>query len=390
MSNSHSGFAHLHVHTQFSLLDGACRLDELLDLTKKYNMPACAITDHGNMFGAIEFYEKAKERGIKPIIGCEIYVAPESRFDKTSHGIKGAAYHLVLLVKNITGYRNLMEIVSLGYLEGFYYKPRVDREVLARCGKGLIAMSACMKGEVSHFLLSDQWEEAKKAAQRYADIFGKDDFYLELQDNRMKEQYKLNASAIKLAREMDLQLVATSDVHYLEKEDAKAHEALLCIQTQTTLDDENRMRFQTDQLYFKSPEEMKEAFADVPDAIDNTVKIADKCNLELDFSELHLPHFKAPDGWENEPFFDHLVKEGAEKKFKVIDPVTQERIDHEKRIIKESGYISYFLIVWDFINHAKEQGIPVGPGRGSAAGSIVSYVLGITDIDPLKYGLIFE
>ncbi|MFH1836984.1 MAG: DNA polymerase III subunit alpha [Candidatus Omnitrophota bacterium] len=390
MTNSKSDFVHLHVHTQFSLLDGACRLGELLDLAIKYKMPACAITDHGNMFGAIEFYEKAREKGIKPIIGCEIYVAPESRFDKTSHGIKGASYHLILLVKNITGYKNLMEIVSTGYLEGFYYKPRVDKEVLARCSKGLIAMSACMKGEVAHFLLSDQWEEAKRTAKEYADIFGKDDFYLEVQDNRIKEQYKINKDVIKLAKEMDLQVAATSDVHYLEREDAKAHDALLCIQTQTTLDADNRMRFQTDQMYFKSPQEMREAFSEIPEALTNTVKIANKCNLELDFSELHLPQFKAPEGWENEAFFDHLIDAGLKKRYKTITPEIEERVAHEKKIIRSSGYTSYFLIVWDFINHAKEKGIPVGPGRGSAAGSIISYILGITDIDPLKYGLIFE
>ena len=390
MTHPQSDFVHLHVHTQFSLLDGACRLDELLDLSKKYNMPACAITDHGNMFGVIEFYDLAVKKGVKPIIGCEIYVAPESRFDKTSHGIKGAAYHLVLLAKNLTGYKNLMEIVSLGYLEGFYYKPRVDKEVLARCSKGLIALSACLKGEISHFLLSDQWEEAKKSALSYSEIFGKDNFYLEIQDNKLEEQNKLNADMIKLSRELDIPLVATSDVHYLEREDAKAHDALLCIQTQTTLDAENRMKFQTDQLYFKSPEEMAGAFPEVPDAVKNTVKIASRCQLELDFGELHLPKFKAPDGQENTEFFGRLVEEGIRRKYPEVTDEIAQRVEHEMKIIKDSGYVSYFLIVWDFINHAKEKNIPVGPGRGSAAGSIVSYALGITDIDPLKYGLIFE
>ncbi|NQT33087.1 MAG: DNA polymerase III subunit alpha [Candidatus Omnitrophica bacterium] len=390
MTEPQSNFVHLHVHTQFSLLDGACRLGELVDLAKKYNMPACAITDHGNMFGAIEFYEKAKSAGIKPIIGCEIYVAPESRFDKTSHGIKGASYHLVLLAKNMTGYRNLMEIVSTGYLEGFYYKPRVDKEVLAKYSKGIIALSSCLGGEIPHFLVSDQWEQAKTSVREYADIFGKDDFYLEIQDNHLDEQYKLNTDLIKLARELDLNLVATNDVHYLDRSDAKAHEALLCIQTQTTLDDPNRMRFQTDRLYFKSPEEMKQSFSDVPDALANTVKIADKCNVEFDFNEIHLPHFKAPEGEDNTEFLNRLVDEGIKGRYKEITPEIKERVEHELKIINDSNYTSYFLIVWDFINHAKEKGIPVGPGRGSAAGSIVSYALGVTDIDPLKYGLIFE
>ena len=390
MSETHSDFVHLHVHTQFSLLDGACRLGELLDLAKKNSMPACAITDHGNMFGAIEFYEKAVSRGIKPIIGCEVYVAPESRFDKTSHGIKEAAYHLVLLAKNLTGYKNLIKLVSIGYVEGFYYKPRVDKEALARHSKGLVALSACLGGEVPHFILSEQWDEAVRAAKEYAEIFGKDNFYLEIQDNQMEEQRRLNKAMVKLSEETGLPLVATSDVHYLEKTDAKAHEALLCIQTQTTLDNPNRMKFQTDQLYFKSPEEMKLIFKDTPEAVRNTVRIAGRCNLELDFSELHLPRFVTPDGSDNDSFFMKLVEEGIKKRYPEADNEVKERVEHEVRIIKHLGYVSYFLIVWDFINHAREEGIPVGPGRGSAAGSIVSYALGITDIDPLKYGLIFE
>ena len=314
MTEPRSGFIHLHVHTQYSLLDGACRLDELLDTVQEYNMPACAITDHGNMYGAIEFYQKAVKRGIKPIIGAEIYIAPESRFDKTSHGIKGASFHLVLLAKNMTGYKNLMEIVSCGYLEGFYYKPRVDKEVLSRCNKGLICMSACLKGEISHFLLSDQWDQAKKSAMEYVDIFGKDNFYLELQNNGIEEQHVLNERIVKLAGELDLQLVATNDVHYLKRDDAKAHEALLCIQTQTTLDDPNHMKFQSDQLYFKSPEEMKELYAGLPDAIANTMKIADSCQLELSFDEMHLPKFQTPDGVDNEDFFKKLVQEGITKR----------------------------------------------------------------------------
>ena len=390
MTKTQPNFVHLHVHTQFSLLDGACRLNELLDLAKKYDMPACAITDHGNMFGAIEFYEKAVSKGVKPIIGSEIYVAPESRFDKTSHGIKGASYHLVLLAKNLTGYKNLMELVSIGYLEGFYYKPRVDKEVLRKHSKGLIALSACLGGEIPHFLMSNQHDEARKVAKEYADIFGEDNFYLEIQDNQLSEQNKVNSEIIKLSKELKLPLVATCDVHYLDKNDAEAHDALLCIQTQTTIDNTDRMKFQTDQLFFKSPEEMYTAFSDVPEALENTVKIASKCNIEIDFSTLHLPHFVSPDGQDNSKFFEKLIDEGIKSKYGTITEEIEKRVEHELKIIEESGYVSYFLIVWDFINHAKQKDIPVGPGRGSAAGSIISFALGITDIDPLKYGLIFE
>jgi len=390
MEKPKSDFIHLHVHTQYSLLDGACRLKELVERAKAYDMSACAITDHGNMFGAIEFYEQALEKGIKPIIGAEIYIAPQSRFDKTSHGIKGAGFHLVLLVKNLMGYKNLMEIISLGFLEGFYYKPRADKEVLARCSKGLIAMSACLKGEVAHYLLSEQKKKAKKAAQDYVDIFGKENFYLELQDNHLSEQQGLNKEMVKLARELDLPLVATNDVHYLEKSDAKAHDALLCIQTQTTLDATDRMKFQSDQMYFKSRDEMKQAFQEVPESIENTVKIAEKCHLDLDFSQLHLPRFEAPEGQDNAVFFKDLINEGIKKRYEVVTDEIKERVKHEYEIIEKSGYTSYFLIVWDLITSAKEQGISVGPGRGSAAGSIISYALGITDIEPLGYDLIFE
>ncbi len=365
-------------------------MNDLVDLANTYNMSSCAITDHGNMFGAIDFYRKAKEKGIKPIIGAEVYVAPGSRFDKTSHGIKGAGFHLVLLVKNLTGYQNLMKIVSAGYLEGFYYKPRVDKDVLSRHSKGLIAMSACLQGEVPHYLLSDQLDQAKKSALEYSDIFGKKNFYLELQENHIAKQTELNKKMITLSREIDLPLVATNDVHYLSKGDDKAHDALLCIQTQSRLDDADRMRFTTDQLYFKSPEEMKDAFKDTPEAISNTVKIADACNLELDFDTLHLPHFDPPNGQDNDTFFKDLIREGVSKRYGTATDEVKERVKHEFRIIEKLGYISYFLIVWDFIEKAREMGIPVGPGRGSAAGSIISYLIGITDIDPLKYGLIFE
>lgn len=390
MPQNKSKFVHLHVHTQYSLLDGACRLDELLDYAEKNNMPACAITDHGNMFGAIDFYQKAVARGIKPIIGAEVYVAPESRFDKTSHGIRGASYHLILLAKNLTGYRNLMEIVSLGYLEGFYYKPRVDKEVLERCAKGLIASSACLKGEIQHLLLQGQKSQAIESAKAYESIFGKGNFYLELQDNQIQDQYKVNKQLVELSKKLDIPMVATSDVHYLRRDDARAHDALLCIQTQSTLDEPNRMKFSSDQMYFKTSEEMAESFGDVPGALSNTLKIAEQCSLELDFSKLHLPKFDPPEGENKEVFFEKLLKEGIKNRYPEITAEIQSRLQHEVKIIKDSGYVSYFLIVWDFIRHARNKGIPVGPGRGSAAGSIVSYALGITDIDPIRYGLIFE
>ncbi|MBD3380419.1 MAG: DNA polymerase III subunit alpha [Candidatus Omnitrophica bacterium] len=383
-------FIHLHVHTQYSLLDGACRVGELLDLARDYGMPSVAITDHGNMFGAIDFYEKARSRGIKPIIGCEVYVAPESRFDKTSHGLGGASFHLVLLARNMTGYHNLMELVSIGYLEGFYYKPRVDKEVLRKHAKGLIALSACLGGEVPHYILSDRMDEARRAALEYSEIFGKDNFYLEIQDNRLEKQELLNRRMVDLAAGTGLPLVATCDVHYLDKNDARAHEALLCVQTQTTLDDSDRMQFETDHLYFKSPEEMVKAFSFAPEAVRNTLKIAERCDIQMDFSEIHLPRFEPPGGKDNFAFFRELVDEGIQKRYGSATGEISERVEHEVKVIKDLGFVSYFLIVWDFINHAKSKGIPVGPGRGSAAGSIVSYSLGITDIDPIEYGLIFE
>ncbi|HPS20708.1 MAG TPA: DNA polymerase III subunit alpha [Candidatus Omnitrophota bacterium] len=390
MTQSGCDFVHLHVHTQYSLLDGACRLDELLDRTKQFNMTSCAITDHGNMFGAVEFYEKALDRGIKPIMGAEIYLAPESRFDKTSHGVKGAGFHLVLLAQDAVGYNNLINIVSIGFLEGFYYKPRADKEVLAKYSKGLFALSACLKGEVSHYLLTDQYKTAKKAALEYADIFGKGNFYLEVQDNNLDEQSKLNKELVKLAKETSIPLVATNDVHYLEQSDARAHDALICIQTQSTLNQTDRMKFQTDQLFYKSQEEMKRAFSEIPEAIKNTVDIAAKCDVKFDFKKLHLPSFTAPDNRNNDEYLYQLISDGVKKRYPVMTEEIEKRVAHEFDIIKRQGYVSYFLIVWDFINKAKQMNIPVGPGRGSAAGSLVSYAVGITDIDPLKYGLIFE
>lgn len=386
----HSDFIHLHLHTQFSLLDGACRIPELLKLAAEYKMHSLAITDHGNMFGAIDFYVEAQKAGIKPIIGCETYIAPNSRLDKTAGGIEDASFHLILLARDETGYQNLMKLVSMGYLEGFYYRPRIDKEILAQHSKGLIALSACLKGEVPSLLQQNRFNDALKMADTYANIMGKGNYYLEIQENGIPEQRAVNAGLIKLSKELNLGLVATNDVHYLAKANALSHEALLCIQTQTTLDDPNRMRFQTDEFYFKSPQEMKKLFADVPEAISNTLEIAGRCNLELDFTKVHLPRYEPPVGIGKEEYLLGLCEEGLKNKFTDLTPEIRDRLTHELKIIKDMGFVSYFLIVWDFIHYAKSQNIPVGPGRGSAAGSLVSYLLGITDLNPLKYGLLFE
>jgi len=386
----HSKFVHLHSHTQYSLLDGACLLTELVKLAQVYDMPALAITDHGNMFGAIEFYQLCMKSGIKPIIGCEIYIAPSSRFDKTSHGIQESAYHLILLAKDEEGYHNLMKLVSIGYLEGFYYKPRIDKETLRQYSKGLICLSACLKGEIPHLILSNQLEQAYKAATEFSEIFGKDDYYLELHNHNIPEQKQVNKVLLKMSKDLGINLVATNDFHYLQKAHAYAHEALLCIQTQTNLDDPNRMRMSTEEFYFKSPEEMSKLFSEVPEAISNTIKIAEKCNLELNLNSIHLPHFNPPAGKTREQFLKELVEEGLVRRYPEVTDSIRKRVDHELRIIEESGFVSYFLIVWDFIRYAKEHSIAVGPGRGSAAGSVVSYVLNITDLDPLRYGLLFE
>ncbi|MFA7271976.1 MAG: DNA polymerase III subunit alpha [Candidatus Omnitrophota bacterium] len=385
-----SDFVHLHLHTQFSLLDGACRIPEILNLAKQYKMDSLAITDHGNMFGAIDFYLEAQKAGIKPIIGCEAYIASGSRLNKESRGIDEAAYHLILLARDETGYQNLMKLVSIGYLEGFYYRPRIDKEILAQYSKGLIGLSACLKGEIPDLILQKRFNDALKLSDTYLNIFEKNNFYLELQENSLPEQKIVNAGLIKIGKELGIPLAATNDVHYLTRGMASAHEALLCIQTQTTLDDPNRMRFQTDEFYFKSPEEMKSLFKEIPEAIANTCEIASRCNLELDFNKVHLPKYVAPAGKTKEDFLRELCERGLKERFEKVTPQISERLEHELKIIKDMGFVSYFLIVWDFIHYAKSKDIPVGPGRGSAAGSLVSYLLGITDLDPLKYGLLFE
>ena len=388
---SHTDFVHLHVHTQYSLLDGACLLEGLIRKVKDFKMPACAITDHGNMFGAIEFYDLAMKNGIKPIIGCEAYVAPTGRFEKSSHGIHEASFHLILLAKNEQGYKNLMRLATIGFLEGFYYRPRVDKEVLAKYNDGIIALSSCLQGEIPHYIKTGQVDQARRVADEYRHIFGKENFFLEIQDNLIDEQEKVNLELIRMSNDMAIELVATNDVHYLLKEHAKAHEALLCIQTQTTLDDPNRLKFPTEEFYFKSKQDMARTFSTLaPKALSNTVAIAERCNLEIDFSTPHLPDYKAPEGKTKEGYLKELVHEGLKSRYPQMDETIAKRVEHELKVIESSGYISYFLIAWDFVRYAKERLIPVGPGRGSAAGSVVSYSLGITDIDPIKYDLLFE
>ena len=386
---SHSEFVHLHLHTQYSLLDGACRIPEILAIAKSFKMDSLAITDHGSMFGVIDFYLEAQKVGIKPIIGCEFYVAPGSRLEK-SGGIEDAANHLILLARNEEGYHNLMKLVSISYLEGFYYRPRIDKEVLAQHSSGLIGSSACLKGEVACLILQKRFNDALKTADTYQNILGKGNFYLEIQGNSIPEQKIVNTGMIKISKELGIPLVATNDVHYPTKDRATAHEALLCIQTQTTLDDPKHMRFQTEEFYFTSPAEMKELFKECPEALKNTLEIAARCNLELDFKQMHLPKYSPPGGKDKEEFLLELCEKGLTNKNLKNNPEVQKRLDHELKIIKHMGFISYFLIVWDFIAYAKSQSIPVGPGRGSAAGSLVSYLLGITDLNPLNYGLLFE
>lgn len=392
----YSDFVHLHVHTEYSLLDGAIKIDELIKQASIFKMPALAITDHGNIFGAIEFYEAAKKAGIKPIIGCEVYVAPGSRMEKAKMNLdknlpEEAAFHLVLLAKDSTGYKNLTNLLSKAYTEGFYYKPRIDKEILAHYRSGLIGLSACLKGEIPYYLLHGNKKMASDIASFYKDIFGNENFYLEIQNNGLAEQEEANKKLIELAKELSLPLVATNDCHYLRKEDSKAHDILLCIQTGKTVKDEKRLRFETEDCYFKSPQEMIQAFDDVPEVIKNTRYIADCCSLEFDLGKSLLPNFVPPNGMNPDEFLQKLAIEGLRGKFKGTPPTSyMERLNTELEIIKSMNYSSYFLIVWDFISYAKSKNISVGPGRGSAAGSLVAFALGITEIDPIKYGLLFE
>jgi DNA polymerase-3 subunit alpha len=384
-----SNFVHLHVHSEFSLLDGACRIKDLISKAKNNNMPALALTDHGVMYGVIQFYKEAVANQIKPIIGCEVYVAPHSRKDK-SNGKKESPSHLILLVKNKKGYQNLLQLVTKSFREGFYYKPRIDKKILKKYSEGLIGLSACLKGEIPRMILQNNLTKAQELALSYQEIFGKDDFYLEIQNNTMPEQIKVNQELIKLGHSLQIPLVATNDVHYINREDREAHDILLCIQTATNLDDPNRMKLSTDEFYFNTPEEMQQHFADIPEALENTVKIAEKCNLEIDFRNAHLPNFNLPDGLTDNDYLRQLCYEGAKNKFKNVDDIISKRLDYELDVIKKMGFATYFLIVWDFVNYAKNNRIMVGPGRGSAAGSLVAYCLNITSINPLDYNLLFE
>jgi DNA polymerase-3 subunit alpha len=396
----HANFVHLHLHTQFSLLDGAIRLDDLFQSARDYRMPALAITDHGAMFGAIEFYQQAQKYGIKPIIGCEVYVAPGSRFEKTSKGPSEASYHLVLLAKNLTGYRNLMKLVSAAYFEGFYYRPRVDKELLQANHEGLIALSACLQGEVPFFLSGGDKKKALQAADELRSIFPDRRFYLELQENKIPEQKKANEGLLEIAREFSLPLVATNDCHYLQKGDARAHEILLCIQTGKTLKDADRMKFPTDEFFFRSAGEMEELFSYCPEALENTIEVAERCNLDLRLSELQFPRFQVPPDETLDSFLEKSARKGLEERWaaakadgKGLQPGIEsyrERLQKEVSMIQKMGFSGYFLIVSDFIHYAKSRNIPVGPGRGSGAGSLTAYCLGITEIDPLSNGLLFE
>lgn len=382
-------FVHLHVHTEYSLLDGFSRIDKLIKRTKELGMNSIAITDHGCMFGVIEFYKKAKKEGIKPIIGCEVYTAPRTLKDKDPSFDKYQG-HLVLLAKNMTGYQNLIKLVSTSYVEGFYYKPRVDIEELKKYSEGIIALSACLAGDIQQAILNKNYEKAKKLVLSYSDIFGQDNFYLELQDHNIKEQREVNSALLKLSKETNIPLVATNDIHYVDKKDSKIHDVLMCIQMGKTLDDPNRMRFQSEEFYLKSPEEMYELFPYAQEALENTAKIADRCNVDFDFNTIHLPKYEVPSGYTPNSYLRELCYSGLKQRYENISEEIVERLDYELDIIEKMGYIEYFLIVWDFINFSKENNIMVGPGRGSAAGSIVAYTLNITDIDPIKYSLLFE
>ncbi len=397
----HAPFVHLHLHTQYSLLDGEIRLKELFEKAQAFKLPAITMTDHGNIFGMVEFYKQAQKHGLKPIIGCEVYVAPGSRFDKEAHPHKENAFHLVLLCKNEKGYRNLVKLVTQAYFEGFYYKPRIDRELLKDHNKGLIALSACLHGEIPYALLNNDYDRALKVTRELAEIFDQDRFFLELQKNDIPEQEIVNKGLLEVHRQLGIPIVATNDCHYLTQEEAKAHDVLLCIQTGKTVEDPNRLRFSTNQLYFKSPEEMTALFSDLPEAIQNTLRIADRCNLELNFGQSFLPRYPLPPEETMDGRLKNEARAGLEKRLSMKDQLVpsfspsrfkeyRDRLEKELTVITTTGFSGYFLVVADYVGFAKQQGIPVGPGRGSGAGSLVAYSLGITDIDPLDYGLIFE
>ena len=383
-------FTHLHVHTEYSLLDGFSRVKTLVKRAKEKGMTAVAITDHGCMFGAIDFYKAAKAEGIKPIIGCEVYTAPRKLTDKDPNYDKHQG-HLVLLAKDMTGYKNLIKIVSKSYVDGFYYKPRTDMDELKKHSQGLIALSACLAGDVPRAIMNGNYDKARKLALEYREIFGNGNYYLEIQDHGLPEQKQVNTEVVRLSRELNIPLVATNDVHYVDKDDAKIQDILMCLQMQKTIDDENRMKFPSDEFYLKSREEMEQLFPELEEALDNTNEIAERCNVEFEFHKYHLPRYDVPEGYTTNGYFRELCQKGLVERYGEDCPEEyKERLEYELNTIENMGYVEYFLIVWDFINFAKQNNIMVGPGRGSAAGSIVAYTLKITDIDPMKYSLLFE
>ena len=383
-------FVHLHGHSEYSLLDGGCRVGDMAELAAEQGMPALALTDHGNLFGVIEHYKTCQDAGIKPIIGCEVYVAIDSRHSRqAARGLTHASNHLILLAKDATGYRNLTKLVSKGYLEGYYYNPRIDKELLREHAEGLVCMSACIGGEIPHLIQREGLAAAEKVAREFMDIFG-DDYYLEIQRHDIDPEAKVNDGLLKLHRKLGVPLVATNDFHFLRATDHDAHDALICIQTNKTVDEKNRLCY-PDGLYMKSPEEMRTLFADLPDALERTLEIADKCNVELEFGKTYMPDFPIPTGYgSSDDYLTQLAQEGLERRYGTVDPAVQERLDYELSVITSQDFSGYFLIVWDLVNYARNQGISVGPGRGSAAGCLASYCLGITDVDPIKYDLLFE
>ena len=389
MAEKARNFTHLHLHTEYSLLDGACRIEGLMQRVKALGQTAVAITDHGVMYGCVDFYKAAKKAGVKPIIGCEVYVATRTRFDKVNR-IDGSN-HLVLLCKNETGYKNLIKMVSAGFTEGFYNKPRVDHELLEEYHEGLICLSACLAGEIPQALLAGDYEKAKNLARYYEDLFGKGNYYIEIQDHGLDEQRTVLPLLVRLSRETGIPLVATNDAHYLEKEDSRMQHILICIQTNKTVNDDDVLEFGTDEFYVKSTDEMYELFSAWPEACENTNRIAEMCSFDFEFGVTKLPYFVAPDGMDNKEYFVKLCRDGLLRRYGADVPEDiRVRLDYEISIIDRMGYINYYLIVFDFINYAKSQGIPVGPGRGSGAGSLAAYCVGITNIDPIKYNLLFE
>jgi len=399
-ASSGSNFVHLHLHTDYSLLDGACEIGELTAEAARRGMPAVAVTDHGNLFAAANFYHQATTHGVKPIIGCEVYVAPDNHKNRGTEAER--SNHLVLLCENDEGYRNLIQLVSTGYLDGFYYKPRVDHELLARHSKGLIALSACLRGEVADALLSEKYDQARVNAYRLRDIFGKGNFFLEVQDQGMEIETRINRDLVSLSRETGIPLVATNDCHYLTQSDSHAQEVLMCIQTGKTMSDGQRMKFATDQFYFKTAEEMAQVFRELPDAVSRTVTIAERCNVKIQRVSNPFPEFKVPEGHTTDSYFEKVAREGFTTRALQLERLSREnhlrhslsdyesRLTAEIQMIQKMRFAGYFLIVWDFIRYARAQEVPVGPGRGSAAGSLVSYALQITDVDPLQYDLLFE